>query len=225
MRRLSLPLALLALLALAASAVAQTNAAGFDLGFTTKKAKKATGFSFDVTFANVGGNPTPAALNKFSISLPAGSKFNGSAAPQCKATEAELDAKFSAACPRNTLVGSGKATAVPAGGGNNINATVKIANLGANKFRFFFAVGGNDVTGFTATAKGAKLTSQTLTGSLPGGVIVTSLKGSISKKTSGKKSLITTPAKCPRSKKWKFGGTFNFADGTHKVSDSAKCSS
>lgn len=224
MRRLTLPLALLAVLALAASAVAQTNAAGFDLGFTTKKAKKAAGFSFDVTFANVGGNPTPAALNKFSVSLPSGSKFNGAAATRCKATEAELDAKFSAACPRASIVGAGKATAVPPGGGNAINTTVKIANLSGNKFRFFFAVGGKDVTGFSATAKGSKLTSQTLTGSLPGGVIVTSLEGSIKKKTSGKKSLITTP-KCPKSKKWKFGGTFNFADGTHKVSDTVSCRS
>lgn len=225
MRKFTLPLALIALLALAASAVAATNAAKFDLGFSTKKTAKSTSFSFDVVFANAGGNATPAALNKFSVSLPKGSKFNGSGAPKCTASEADLDKQFSAACPRNTIVGAGKASAVAPGGGNPINTTVKIANQGGGKFRFFFAVGGNDVTGFTATAKGAKLTSETLTGSLPGGVIVTSLKGKISKKSSKGKNLITTPKSCPKSKKWKFGGTFSFADGTHKVTDTAKCKS
>ncbi len=71
-----------------------------------------------MAFANAGGNPVPAALNKFTISLPKGAKFNGAGAPQCKATDAELDAKLSAACPANTFVGTGKATAVPPGGGN-----------------------------------------------------------------------------------------------------------
>ena len=224
MRRLTLPLALVAVLALAASALAATNATKFDLGFSTKSTAKSTAFSFDVAFANAGGN-VPAALNKFSISLPSGSKFNGDGAAKCTASESELDTKFSAACPSNTIVGSGKATAVPAGGGNTIPTTVKIANQGKGKFRFFFALGGKDVTGFTATAKGAKLTSQTLTGSLPGGVIVTSLKGSIKKKSSKGKNLITTPKSCPKSKKWKFGGSFNFADGTHKVTDSVSCRS
>jgi hypothetical protein len=223
MRRLTLPLALLAVLAMAASAAAATNAAKFDLGLSTKKVKKSTSFSFDVVFANTGGNPVPAALNKFSISLPSGSKFNGDAATKCTASEADLDKKFSSACPRGSIVGSGTATAVPAGGGNTIKTTVKIANLGKGKFRFFFAVGGNDVTGFTASAKGAKLTSETLTGSLPGGVIVTSLKGSIRAKSSKGKNLITTPGSCPKSKKWKLAGTFNFADGTHKVTDTAAC--
>ena len=48
MRKLTLPLALLAVLALAASAFAATTASKFDLGFTTKKPEKSTGFSFDV---------------------------------------------------------------------------------------------------------------------------------------------------------------------------------
>ena len=109
-------------------------------------------------------------------------------------------------CPANTFIGSGKATAVPAGGGNTITTTVKIANGKSGRFEFFFAVGGKDVTGFRATAKGSKLTSQTLTGTLPGGVIVTSLKGSIKKKSTKGKNLITTPKTCPKSKKWKFCG-------------------
>ncbi|HEX5910409.1 MAG TPA: hypothetical protein VFY44_07940 [Thermoleophilaceae bacterium] len=225
MRRLTLPLALLAVLAMAASALAATNAAKFDMGFTTKKPAKSTAFSFDVAFANTGGNQVPAALNKFSIALPAGTKFNGDGAAKCTAAETELDTKFSAACPSASIVGSGKATAVPSGGGNSINTTVKIANQGKGSFRFFFALNGKDVTGFTAKAKGSKLTSETLTGSLPGGVIVTSLKGSIKKKSAKGKNLITTPKSCPKSKKWKFSGTFNFADGTHKVSDSVSCKS
>ena len=225
MRRLTLPLALLAVLALAASAVAATNASKFDLGFSTKKPEKSTGFSFDVGFSNTGGNPVPAALTKFTISLPKGSKFNGAGAPQCKASDAELDAKQSAACPANTFIGSGKASAVPAGGGNTISTTVKIANGKSGRFEFFIAVGGNDVTGFRATANGAKLTSQALTGTLPGGVIVTSLKGSIKSKSSKGKNLITTPASCPKSKKWKFAGNFKFADGTHKPTDTVRCSS
>lgn len=225
MRRLTLPLALLAAMALAASAMAATNAAKFDLGFTTKKPGKSTGFSFDVAFANTGGNAVPAALNKFSISLPKGAKFDGAGAPQCKATDKELNEKQSAACPSNTFIGSGKATAVPAGGGNTLNTTVKIANGKSGRFEFFFAVGGTDVTGFRATAKGTTLTSQTLTGTLPGGVIVTSLKGSIKKKSSKGKNLVTTPKTCPKSKKWKFSGNFKFADGTHRPTDTVSCRS
>ncbi len=224
MRKLTLPLALLALLALATAALAATNASKFNLGFTTKKPDKSTGFSFDVGFANTGGDRVPAALKRFSISLPKGSKFDGAGAPRCKATDKDLNEKQSAACPANTFIGSGKATAVPPGGGDAIKTTVKIANGKSGRYEFFFALGGKDVTGFRATTKGAKLTSQALDGTLPGGVIVTSLKGSIRKRTTKGKGLITTPASCPRSKKWKFAGTFKFADGTDKVTDSVSCS-
>jgi len=223
MRKLTLPLALLAALALAASAVAATNAAKFDLGFTTKKPDRSTGFSFDVAFANTGGNTVPAALKKFVITLPKGSKFNGAGAPQCKAADKDLNEKQSAACPANTFVGSGKATAVPAGGGPAINTTVKIANGKRGRFEFFIAVGGKDVTGFRASTKGSRLTSQPLTGTLPGGIIVTSLKGSIKKQSAKGENLITTPDTCPRSRKWKFSGNFTFADGTHKPTDTAAC--
>jgi len=225
MRRLTLPLALLATLALATSALAATNAAKFDLGFTTKKPGKSTGFSFDVAFANTGGNAVPAALKKFSISLPKGSKFDGAGALQCKASDKELEEKQSAACPANTFVGSGTATAVPPGGGNTIKTTVKIANGKKGAFEFFFAVNGTDVTSFRATAKGSTLTSQTLTGTLPGGIIVTSFKGSIKKKSRDGKNLITTPKTCPRSKKWEAGGNFKFADGSHKPTDTIGCRS
>ena len=154
MRRLTLPLALLAVLALAGLAVAATNASKFDLGFTHQEAGRSPPASRSTSaFANTGGNPVPAALNKFTISLPKGSKFNGAGAPQCKATDKELNEKQSAACPANTFIGSGKATAVPAGGGDTISTTVKIANGKSGRFEFFIAVGGKDVTGFRATTK------------------------------------------------------------------------
>jgi len=225
MRRLLLPLALLAVLALSASALAATNAAKFDLGLTTKKPAKSSGFSFDVVFANAGGNPVPAALKKFSVSLPKGSKFDHAGAPQCTATDKQLTDKGSAACAANTQVGTGKASAVPAGGGNTINTTVKIYNMNKKQFMFQFQIAGKDATRFFATSKGATLASQNLSGTLPGGVIVTSLKGSLKKKSSKGKNLITSPSSCPKSKKWKFSGNFKFADGTHKPTDTAACSS
>ena len=225
MRRLTLPLALLAALALAASAAAATNAALFDLGFATKKTAKSTSFSFDVAFANAGGDPVPAALTRFTVSLPKGSKFNHAGAPQCTATDKQLTAKGSAACAAKTQVGTGKASAVPAGGGNTINTTVKIFNMDKKQFMFQIQLAGKDAARFFATTKRTSLASQALTGKLPGGVIVTSLEGSIKKKSSDGKNLITSPAKCPKSKKWTFGGTFKFADGTHKVTDTASCKS
>ena len=225
MRRLTLPLALLAVLALAASAAAATNAAKFDLGLTTKKIGKSTGFSFDVVFANAGGNPVPAALNRFSVTLPKGSKFNHAAAPQCTATDKQLTDKGSAACARATQVGTGKASAVPAGGGNTLDTTVKIFNMDRNQFMFQIQVGGNDAARFFAKSKGSTLTSDSLTGTLPGGVIVTSFQGKIQPKSSKGKNLITSPSTCPKSRKWKFSGTFKFADGTHKPTDTGACRS
>ena len=226
MRKLTLPLALLAVLALAASAVAATNASKFDLSLSTKKTEKSTSFKFDVAFANTGGNAVPAALNKFSVSLPKGSKFNHAAASQCKATEQELTQQGSAnACPRGSEVGSGTATAVPPAGGATIKTTVKIYNMTGKTFLFQFQLNGADAARFGAKSKGSTLTSETLTGTLPGDVIVTSFKGKINKKSSKGKNLITTPKKCPKSKKWKFSGNFKFADGTHKPTDTVACRS
>ncbi len=225
MRRLTLPLALLVVLAVAASAMAATNAAKFDLAFNTKKPERSTAFSFNVAFANTGANQVPAALNRFSISLPKGAKFDHAAVPQCAAEDKQLTQKGSAACSAKTVVGKGKATAVPAGGGNTIKTTVKIFNMNRRQFMFQFQIGGKDVVRFFATSKGSKLTSEKLTGTLPGGVIVTSLKGSIAKRHKGKRNLITTPRKCPKSRKWKFSGSFKFADGTHTPTDTVSCKS
>jgi hypothetical protein len=80
------------------------------LTFSSQVPSTATGQTVDVQFTNP-DNPDqkPYSLARFVVHYPAGTIFDHGAAPQCTASDAELQVEGSAACPPESKVGSGLA--------------------------------------------------------------------------------------------------------------------
>jgi hypothetical protein len=96
------------LLASAAVAPAQTSGDRATLKLTSKRPATATGLSLTATFA------PERIIDQITIVLPSGMRIDPRAVPSCRATLAEIQAAGSAAaaCPANTRIGTGNATAV-----------------------------------------------------------------------------------------------------------------
>ena len=96
---------------------------------------------------------------------------------------------------------------------------------GKNAFLFLFLVGDAVVTAFDANIKGATISSEGLTGALPGDFVVTQFNGTIEKHSKGRgkrrRNLVTAPKVCPaRNRKWKNTGSFVFQDDTKDTGSS-----
>src|SRR5205085_9159675 len=70
----------------------------------------ATGSTFDVRFTNP-ENPSqkPHTVNRIVVHYPAGTLFDSTAAPQCHASDAQLQAQGDSAWPADSKLGSGLA--------------------------------------------------------------------------------------------------------------------
>jgi hypothetical protein len=228
MRKLALcSFLVVAIASTAAVALGSSEATTFSFKQSTHKAGAPTGISFNVEFGDPAvANNVPAGLKAFKITMPKGAKFDPAAAPQCKATNAELMAQGAAACPAATRVGKGQATATDG------NAVVNVAGFifnekvsGKNAFLFLFLINGAYAAAFDAPVKGNTLSATGLTGAVPGGLIVTKFSGTIAKRSKGKGKkkhvLITTPSSCPKSKKWVNKATWTFVDGSKDSSTSS----
>ena len=216
----------------AAAALAKSEATTFAVKQTTRAEGASTAVSFKIVFGDSEA-PTgvPSGLKSFKIKLHKGSKIDGRGAAQCKTTSEELMSKGVAACPASSRIGSGTASATSAAG-----ATVKVDSVifnevaeGKDAFLFVFLLNGAVVTGFDANIKGGTISSQGLTGVLPGDFVVTKFNGTIKKHSKGRgkarRNLITAPKVCPPgSRKWKNTGSFIFQNGdTDTGSSTSAC--
>jgi hypothetical protein len=218
-------LALFGVLALAAAATAtvafaSSQATTFSFKQSSHAEGSSTGIAFNVAFGDPDvPNGLPSGLKDFKITMHKGSKIDPAGAPQCKTTSANLMAKGAAACPASTRIGTGKATATDG------NVTVDVAGYifnekvgGKNAFLFLFLINNAYAAAFDAPVKGNTISAKGLTGAVPGGLLVTKFSGTIAKHSKGrgkkKHNLITTPAVCPKSKKWTNKATFTFLDGS-----------
>lgn len=106
--------AVVGVLALAVAAVAL---AVTEQTMTTKFTKNTTKTSVGVDFKTASADPEnpkngqPLAVRRLDLDLPNGTKVTPSTVPACTATDDELQSEGPDACPSNTTVGSGKATA------------------------------------------------------------------------------------------------------------------
>jgi hypothetical protein len=189
--------------ATAAVAFASSEATTFSFKQSSHAEGSSTGIAFKVEFGDPdAANGLPSGLKDFKITMPKGAKIDPAGAPQCKTTAADLMSKGAAACPVATRIGTGKATATD---GTTI---VDVAYAAA----------------FDAPVKGNTLSAKGLTGAVPGGLLVTKFSGTIGKHSKGrgkkKHNLITTPAACPKSKKWTNKASWAFVGGDKDTSTS-----
>jgi hypothetical protein len=202
-------------------ALAQSEATSLIVKQTARAEGTSSGLRFKVTFADAEApNGLPSGLKRFKIKLHKGTKFDGRGATQCKVSDAVLDAKGLAACPKSSRVGSGTASATSAAG-----VTVKPESVifnevvnGRDALLFLFVIDDAVVAGFDAYIKGRTMTATGLTGALPGELVVTEFAGTIGRHSKGRgqqrRNLITTPEVCPQgSRSWKNTANFVFVNG------------
>jgi hypothetical protein len=228
-------LVLFGALALAAAATATAAfASGQATTFAFKQSSRAesssTGVAFKVEFGDPAvANGLPSGLKSFKISMHKGTRIDPAGATQCKTTPELLMSKGAAACPAASRIGKGKATAT------NGTAVVSVDGFiynekasGKNAFLFLFLLNNAYAAAFDAPVKGNTISASGLTGAIPGGLIVTKFSGTIEKRSKGrgkkKHNLITTPAVCPKAKKWTNKATFTFVNGdTDPASATSAC--
>jgi hypothetical protein len=219
-------------LALAASASAVFKQ-DFSLKFTQKKPAKSTGLTAVLQSSDPDApGAKPKGVRKIAIKFPAGTLFDTGVPTPCRATDASIQTSNGGVCPRGSKVGAGNAEAVTGfGAGVDPIQESVVAYSNTNEIIFFLRPKGP--VGQTLVLRGklkASKSGPTLTTvvpplCLPGGsppeckngeavltkfeLVVKGISKTIKKK---RRNYVTTPSKCPGSKKWTTKGTFTYAD-------------
>ena len=188
--------------------------------FSAKKPSTSTGINSVLTGSDPGApNAKPDPATKVVIAFNAGTKFNNKAVPQCNLNKAQVEADPEGACPANTKVGTGSASANAApvlqeAVGERVTAFNKSGGI-------WFALSPSGSVGQKLALEG-KLSGSKLTTTVPvlpiipgapatpdNTVSLTEFILNIPKKGSGSKAFITTPSKCSGGK-WTNKATFTY---------------
>jgi hypothetical protein len=216
----------------AAVALGASQATIFSVKQSARAEGASTGIAFKITFADSAApNALPSGLKSFKIKLHKGSKIDARAATQCKVSSEALMSKGAGACPASSRIGKGTATATSAAGASvTVDAVIFNERVGGrDAFLFVFLINDSFVTAFDAHVKGATISSEGLTGTIPGDLVVTKFNGTIGKHSKGRGNsrhdLITTPSVCPPgTRKWTNTGTFIFQNAnTDTASSTSAC--
>lgn len=208
-----------------------------DITATTTRPNASTGLNWHATFRNPADPAAdPPALRRIVIVGPPGLRSDTSVTSQCTATDAELRQRGEAACPADSNIGSGSATARLFGvATNTFDTTVFNAPSAQIELIKFMGRGGGVRRG---TIEGRTIDAQVPTcfggGQPPEGCPsdqVTVLENRLEQrplsvgKGAQRRNLLTTPPRCPRSGRWKTRVIFYFADGSvDKVVTKQPCS-
>lgn len=226
----ALAVALIALTAVAVAAAAgQSDLRQTDSTlFTTQRVNSPTGLGISIDYFNPQDRAAkPPAVRKIVTRLQPGTRIDPSVVAQCDDVRA-----LAGACPPGSQVGGGVIqidTGLPGPGRILTEDTVLFAGQGSIIFltrdRLTGAKLAND-----AVVSGSTMTSTVppLPGTPPDGGALKLIQlhiDAISRGSgAGRRSLVTTPASCPRSRRWINQGTFAYADGvTQTVSASSAC--
>ena len=201
--------------------------ADFALGFSTKSRGARAALTLHVVYKAPGdANAKPSPIRKVVIRAPSGTRFNTAAVAACKASDSDLQAQGSGACPADSRIGAGKLTADTGFGPpvDPLAGDLTLFNSGTAIVEVVTAPGTDRVLGIDRL----KIGGSTLTGNPPvtpggppdGETAVRQIDFTIEKRT----GYVITPRTCPRARRWKSSGTFGFADGAEEtVRSSAAC--
>jgi len=202
--------------------------ADFRLGLTSRKPGTPTGMRVSVLLHRLGDrNAKASPLRSAVIRGPRGLRFDTTAVPQCTASDQQLKLLGQRACPANTKLAVGSFSAMtgfgppvdPLAGENHV------FNGPRQLIEVITSPGGAASPAFDRlTIKGSTLTAHPP--KAPGGPpegesSVRSIGFAIPVRGSGRKTLIRTPRRCPRSRRWVTRATFGFADGSRETVASA----
>jgi hypothetical protein len=205
--------------------------ADFTVAFSTHAPSAPTGMAVHVQFHRAddpGAKPSP--LRSAVIALPSGLRFDTTAVPQCTASDDEIRALGSDACPKDTELTVGQLTGTTGFGppADPLAGDDHVFNGQDQLIEIITSPGGSASPAFDRlTVSGSTLTAHPpmLPGGPPDGeTAVRSIDFAIPVRSAAGKSLITTAPDCTGS--WTTTGRFGFADGSSDtVGSGAPCDS
>ena len=194
--------------------------ADFALGFSTKSRGARAALTLHVVYKAAGdANAKPSPIRKVVIRAPSGTRFKTAAVAACKASDSDLQAQGTGACPAESRIGAGKLTADTGFGPpvDPVAGDLTLFNSGTAIIEVVTAPGTDRVLGIDRL----KIGGSTLTGNPPvtpggppdGETAVRQIDFTIERKT----GFVVTPRTCPRTRRWKSIGTFGFKDGAEET--------
>ena len=201
--------------------------ADFALGFDTAKPATKAALVLHVVYKAKGDpNAKPSPIRKVVIAAPAGTRFDTGAVPPCKASDDELMAQGSGACPAESKIGAGTLIADTGFGppADPVKADLTLFNTGDSVLEVVTAQGTDRVLGTDRL----HVDGSTLTGAPPvtpggppdGETAVRQIDFTIDRAS----GFVATPPTCPASGQWTSTGTFGFKDGAEEtLTSSAPC--
>jgi hypothetical protein len=197
--------------------------ADFALGFSTKSRGARAALTLHVVYKAPGDRDAkPSPIRKVVVRAPSGTRFHTGAVPKCEASDDELKAEGSGACPAESRIGTGKLTADTGFGPpiDPVAGDLTLFNAGTAIIEVVTAPGSDRVLGTDRL----RILGSTLTGNPPatpggppdGETAVRQIDFTIERRT----GYVTTPRACPRSRRWVATGTFGFKDGAEETLES-----
>jgi hypothetical protein len=190
-------------------------------GLTSRTPGTPTGMSTHLFFRRAGDrNAKPPPLDSAVVRLPKGVRFDTSVVEQCMASDEEIKALGSEACPDGSRLTIGSFSAISGFGPpfDPFEGDDHVFNGPDQLIEIITFKGSSASPGFDRlTISGSTLTAHPP--AAPGGPpdgrsSVRSVDFEIPVRTAGRKSLITTPPACPPNGRWTTRGIFGFADGS-----------
>ena len=179
----------------------------------------------------------PPTLSAVDIYFPAGAKYNGDLFPSCKASVIDAE-KSTDACPKGSIVGSGKAAGLAPGPITQNDLKITAANGGKNKINLFVEGASplriqSNIVGTLSSASGdfglklkvpVPANLQEPAPGVPVAITLFQVKIAKSIKKAGKTRGLIEISKC-KGGTWKSKGDFTYAGGapSKAVAVSQKC--
>jgi hypothetical protein len=183
--------------------------ADFSAQLTTTSPSSPTGLAIHVVLRKEGDpNAKPSPLRSAVFQAPAGLRFDNGAVPQCMASDAEIQARGSDACPPETQLTVGKFSAITGFGppADPFMGDDHVFNGPGQIIEVITPEGATATPGFDRlTIDGSTLTAHPpkAAGAPPDGeASIRSIDFAIPVRTAPGQSLITTPPACPPSGRW-----------------------
>lgn len=194
--------------------------ADLGLAFSTRAPGAPAALTIHILYkAHGDADAKPSPIRAVTIAAPEGTRFDLHAVPACGASDEELKAQGSGACPSSSRLGEGKLTAITGFGPpvDPVAADITLFNAGDGVIEVVTATGTDRVLGTDRLS----VHGSTLTGdppSTPGGppdgeTAIRQIDFTIDAGT----RFVTTPPACPAVASWSTTGMFGFADGSTEV--------
>lgn len=235
--------AVVAAVALVSAAVALAYTQNYTQTFNdgskvVKKPGATAGTNISISSYTTAPGDFPPRAKEIDFTYPAGAVINQKAAPQCGATNQDFSAKGPTACPSKTKIGSGGGTVKLQSGGKPIPFTVAAFNGKSKTIILYIRPSLGQPLELRPKIKAGTtykiITKVPVTCVTPGGPTgcvnearINSFNLKLKKigGKNGKPAFLTTPPKCPSSKKWTFKGIFKYGAGATPAQKPVKSNS